>query len=159
MARFAGTVKVLTPIAVDSVAGWITAIPFGAWHQQHPTQPNQLRPAMMTDPDWHGFKAETDGLAQELMAHFPGCVADQRMLSVVMPGDSIPPHVDEQPESWKARVHVPLQGDEDAKFIVSGETHYLRPGLAYLVNTLTVHSVTNNGATPRIHFMFDVRAA
>lgn len=155
--RFAGTVNMLTPIDVGDLAAWIGAIPFSDWHQQGRTQPHQLRPSMMTDPAWHGFGARTDGIVGELMRHFPGCAAYQRMLSVVMPGDAIPSHIDRQPDAWLARVHVPLLAGDEPVFHVGGEPHNLRPGYAYLVNTLLEHGVTNEGAIPRIHFMFDVR--
>lgn len=157
MQRFAGTVKHLTTIDVDGMVRWITAIPFSDWHQQHPTQQNQLRPAMMSDPQWFDFMAQSDPVVAQIMQRLPGCTDYQRMVSVVMPGDAIPPHRDEQADYWLARVHVPLQADGRATFHVGGEDHNLTVGNAYLVNTLAVHGVTNAGVTPRIHFMFDIR--
>lgn len=111
---------------------------------------------MMTDPDWHGFKAETDTLVVGLMAQFPSCRDAQRMLSVVMPGDNIPEHRDEQPDNWIARVHVPLVAHDKAVFRCGGEDFNMQVGQAYLVNTLAPHAVMNYGDSPRIHFMFDV---
>lgn len=157
VARFTGTVATLAPVDVADLSQWIAAIDFSDWHQQSPTQKNQLRPAMMTDHTWHGFRERTDALVVDLMGRFPRCRDDQRMLSVVMPGDTIPMHVDEQPDNWVARVHVPLIGDPNAVFCVSGEDHTMAVGYAYLVNTLAPHGVRNEGASPRIHFMFDVR--
>lgn len=79
------------------------------------------------------------------------------MLSVVVPGHSIEPHKDQQAPAWVCRVHVPLTTSDRSAFIVGGEAHTLAVGMAYLVNTLVEHAVTNDGATPRTHFMFDVR--
>lgn len=156
--RFVGTVQRLASVDVGAVADWIGAIDFADWPQQHVTQAGQLCPAMVTDPHWHGFKARTDGLVAQLMGHWPGCIDYNRLLSVVMPGDSIAPHVDAQGEAWRARVHVPLVAEtEGAEFRVAGATHHLRLGMAYLVNTLVTHSVVNYAKSPRIHFMFDVR--
>lgn len=158
MQRFAGTVKHLATVDVDALVQWITAIPFSDWHQQHPTQKGQLRPAMMSDSQWFGLMAESDPVVAQIMQHIPGCTDYQRMVSVVMPGDKIPLHRDEQADYWIARVHVPLQADDRAIFHVGGEEHTLMVGNAYLVNTLAVHGVTNTGTLSRIHFMFDVRA-
>ena len=155
--RFAGTVKALATVDISALAAWVAAIPLSDWHQQAPKPGIPLRPAMMTDLDWHGFGAVTDNAVGELLVHFPGCTAHQRMLSVVMPGDCIPEHVDEQAPDWIARVHVPLLSDGAAEFLVGDEAHRPQPGTAYLVNTLARHGVTNTGTTPRIHFMFDVR--
>lgn len=156
--RFAGTVQPLAHLDIDALACWIGAIDFADWPQQHRTQEHQLCPAMVTDPLWHGFKAATDGIVAGLMGHFPGCIDYNRLLSVVMPGDDIRTHVDNQPEKWLVRVHVPLLAEtEGAEFRVAGEAHNLRPGTAYLVNTLVPHGVVNYGKAPRVHFMFDVR--
>lgn len=155
--RFTGTVRAFTTVDVADLAKWIASIDFSEWHQQHRTQPDQLRPAMMTDLEWHGFKEQTDGLVTKVLEQLPGCSAYQRMLSVVMPGDNIPVHTDEQDAAWLARVHVPLTANDQALFVVNGEEHNLKVGQAYLVNTLSPHGVVNAGATPRVHFMFDVR--
>lgn len=145
--------------AVDAIVltDWIAAIPFEEWPQQHRLADGQVRPAMQTDLAWHGFGAIAEPVVNAIMQeHFPGCVAYQRMLSVVMPGHSIPPHCDEQAKSWISRVHVPLTSNAKSRFIVGGEDHVLAPGFAYRVNTRAEHAVTNDGETPRMHFMFDV---
>lgn len=145
--------------AVDATAltTWITSIPFEEWPQQHRLADGQIRPAMQTDLAWHGFGDIAYPVVNAVMQeHFPGCVAYQRMLSVVMPGHSIPPHCDEQAKSWICRVHVPLTSNEASRFIVGGEDHVLAHGIAYRVNTRVEHAVTNDGEKPRIHFMFDV---
>ena len=154
LSRFTGSVEEIGPVDVGDVVAWIVAIPFQEWHQQSRTE---LRPAMMTDLAWHGFGSMVAPVVADLMEHFPGCHEDQRMLSVVMPGHSIPPHTDSQPPHWLCRVHVPLTTNEQSRFIVGGMTHHLEPGRAYRVNTEAVHSVENAGTSPRINFMFDVR--
>jgi aspartyl/asparaginyl beta-hydroxylase (cupin superfamily) len=113
---------------------------------------------MPSGPDWRGFGKQYEPIVSVLMGHFPGCHSYQHMLSVVMPGHDIPPHVDPQDPRWLVRVHVPLTTNEQSQFIVDGKHHHMDLGFAYLVNTLAEHAVVNNGATPRIHFMFDVRA-
>ena len=58
---------------------------------------------------------------------------------------------------WNTRVHVPLLTNDEALFIVNGIPYNLKVGGAYKVNTLAEHAVKNNGPTPRIHLMFDIR--
>lgn len=157
-ARFAGGCEQLAAVDVASLVAWITVIPFEDWPQQHRFADGKIRPAMVTDLAWHGFAIETDGIVAALMEHFPGCIAWQRMLSVVMPGHEIAPHRDGQSRSWLCRVHVPLTSNDKSAFIVNGKPHVLTPGFAYRVNTEAEHAVTNDGDTPRIHLMFDVGA-
>lgn len=147
----------LATVDVAGLVAWITAIDFAEWPQQHRLADGLIRPMMVTDHGWHGFGAEIEPMVQQLLGHFPGCISDQEMLSVVMPGHEIEPHTDGQPPHWLCRVHVPLVSNERSEFIVGGVAHRLVPGTAYRVNTEAVHAVTNRGDTPRIHFMFDVR--
>lgn len=146
----------LGPVNASDLVDWIAAIPFEDWPQQHRLDDGQIRPAMVTDLAWHGFGDHVDAIVASLMQGFPGCAAYQRMLSVVMPGHAIAPHRDLQAKTWRCRVHVPLISNDRSKFIVEGWAYELRPGFAYKVNTEAVHGVTNDGETPRIHFMFDV---
>ena len=112
---------------------------------------------MMTDLGWFDFGVVCAPVVSELMANFHGCIVYQRMLSVVMPGNYIEPHRDQQAPYWLCRVHVPLHTNEQSDFIVDGKSHRMDVGMAYRVNTLAEHSVFNNGNSPRTHFMFDVR--
>ena len=149
----------MIPFAAVDVAeliAWVGGIDWVDWPQQN--KPGaELKPAMVTDPQWHGFEQRTDPLVAELMAYFPDCEDHQRMLSVVMPGHSIEPHKDEQAPAWKTRVHVPLVTNSRALFITDDDADVMRPGGAYLVNTRAMHAVHNGGETPRVHFLFDVR--
>lgn len=152
MERFTGSCEPIALVDVSEMAAWIAAIPFCEWPQQYRVD-EQLRPAMVTDLDWHGFGAKAWPLIRTLGLD----KAYQLMLSVVMPGHSIPSHTDSQPPYWLYRVHVPLISNDYAWFDVEGKSFALKPGTAYKVNTLAMHGVRNLGATPRIHFMFDTR--
>lgn len=148
-------VAALGPVEARDLAAWIAAIDFADWPQQSFTE---LKPAMVTDLGWHGFGAISDPVVTTVMTqHFSGLVSEQRMLSVVMPGHSIHPHRDLQPPRWRCRVHVPLLSNEQSLFVSGGVAHMLIPGMAYAVDTRVEHSVTNDGHTPRLHFMWDVR--
>lgn len=163
MRRFLGTVEkfaVLDPAKVAAVVEWITAIPFEDWGQQKPPGVLPLKPAMMSNHTWHNFGAVLDPLVNDILGqHFPGCIAQQRMLSVVMPGDEIPRHRDDQCPEWVERVHIPLTTNALASFVCDDGAHFMEVGCAYRVNTEGFHAVYNRGDTPRVHFMFDVRLA
>jgi hypothetical protein len=139
------TLSELSDVDVVAMAAWIAKIPLGDWPQQRPLDDGQLRPSMVTSPDWYGF-------------HYyfhPG--AYQHMLSVVMPGHSIEPHQDQQPDYWQYRVHIPLLTSPGAVIIMDDGEHHLEVGKSYKMNTRATHAIANRGATPRIHYMFDVR--
>lgn len=156
MRRPAGAFELITQLDIDDLASWIAAIPFEDWPQQRRLDDGLIRPSMVTDLAWHSFGDEVADCVDDLMRHFEGCVAYQRMLSVVMPGHSIAPHIDEQGKSWRCRVHVPLLTNAKSFFWVEGQPHAMECGFAYRVDTTRQHAVTNAGETPRIHFMFDV---
>ena len=153
ISRFRGSVSHLACVDVSSLISWIEAISLGQWPQQ---SRHELKPAMVTDPNWFGFGAMADPLVQTLMTHFAGCRSHNLMLSAVMPGHCIEPHADQQADTWLCRVHVPLLSNEKSRFIVGGIAHAMHVGNAYRVNVLAEHSVVNDGDVPRVHAMFDV---
>lgn len=150
--RFTGSVEWLATVhEIAPLVEWITAIPFEEWPQQTRLEDGAIRPAMVQDQSWHGFGE----MAAPYLIHTLGQPL-HAILTVVMPGHSIPPHIDEQGPSWLCRVHIPLTTNDESQFIVGGEHHHMEVGNAYIVNTEVMHSVENNGGTPRIHLMFDV---
>ena len=155
--RFEGTVQRLDRVDVRDVVRWVSGIPWEAWPQQDRLADGAIRPAMVNDLRWQGFGAETLAMVLAVQALMPvGLRPGQRLLSVVMPGHSIPAHVDRQAPDWFGRVHVPLMTDPASAFVVDGWPHHLDVGWAYVVNTLREHSVTNaGGILPRVHFMVD----
>lgn len=157
--RFTGACDLITSVDVADLVSWIGAIDFTDWPQQGRLADGLIRPSMVTDPEWFGFGKKAEPVVAQVMTHFPDGSAYLRMLSVVMPGHSIEPHRDSQAPYWQCRVHVPLATNEHSAFIVAGERFALEVGKAYRVNTEAEHSVENDGDTPRIHFMFDVRSS
>lgn len=117
-----------------------------------------IRPAMVNDQGWHEFGLKTDLLVDQILQYAPGAKSGLRMLSVVMPGHSIPPHADQQAPGWVYRVHVPLVTNDKALFLVDDETWCMEAGMAYRIDTRVPHMIRNAGDTPRIHFMVDCHA-
>ncbi len=151
-------VQQICSVDVSELSDWISSVPLSEWPQQDPPG-SPTHPAMVSDPLWNGFGQRTDAVVAAVLEEcFPtGCTAFQRMLSAVVVGFPIPPHVDEQPDSWLCRVHVPLCSNPESVFVVGGSEYRLEVGSAYRVDTRVEHSVRNDGLTPRIHLMFDVR--
>jgi hypothetical protein len=150
-------------VDVREAVKWIKAIRFEDWPQQSKVD-DQLRPAMVTNLDWHDFRniavAIVKQLGFELSQPGTGMGHDdtyQWMLSCVMPGHGIEAHKDAQADYWKFRVHVPLLTNPKAFTEMEDGKHHLEVGKAYKVNTAAMHAVENGGRTPRVHFMFDVR--
>ncbi len=137
------------------MAAWIAAISFDEWPQQRKLSDGQIRPSMVTKPGWHDFGSMAEPIMQ--MLGFNASQFFQPMLSVVMPGHSIPPHADLQAPYWRFRVHIPLLTNKDAKMTIRGKKYHLKVGMAYKINTEAKHAIENCGITPRVHFMFDVR--
>ncbi len=161
MFRKRGTVEELCDVAgVQPVADWISAIPFEEWPQQFL---EGLYPAMQTDPMWNNQGAMVSSLVNQIMIPhddwpgFEGYQATHIMLSVVLPGNDIKPHYDEQGHEWKMRIHVPLVTNPDADYIMDDGNHQMDVGKAYAINVTKEHYVRNRGTTPRIHLLFDVR--
>jgi len=152
--RFTGTVEHLGAVDDRSLLRWIAAIPFEDWPQQAPID-GAIRPAMVNDRAWHGFGAQSEMLAQDLLTWTTG-VELGRLLSVVMPGHDIPEHVDKQAPNHWARIHLPLMSNASSVFCVGGVAHRLHEGQAYLGHLGAPHGVRNTGVTPRIHFMLDI---
>ncbi len=142
-------------VEVSGMVAWIAAIPFESWPQQRRLADGKLRPAMVTDLAWHGFGDVAWPIVSQL--GFDETQAHQLMLSVVMPGHSIPLHRDEQARGWLFRVHIPLLTNSKAVMTIDGKRHKLKVGTSYKINTKAEHAIENRGSNARVHFMFDIR--
>src|SRR2546422_827410 len=98
--RFCGVCEPLDTVSVAELVAWIRAIDFVDWPQQSKLADGKLRPAMINDPAWHDFGVKAAPVVSRLMGQFPGCAASNPMLSAVMPGHRIEPHVDAQAPDW-----------------------------------------------------------
>jgi hypothetical protein len=144
----------MTDLGTVEAAGlveWLRAIDFVAWPRQQLAD-GRVRPAMVTDPAWHGFGAASDALVAACLAHFPGRIEQHRLLSIVLPGQVIDSHTD----PWACRVHVPLRTNPWAVLTVEGRDYHLEAGRAYVLDGTRPHGVRNLGPTSRVHFVLDV---
>ena len=158
LSRFSGYLEPFVAINPTSMVEWIKSISFDEWPQQRNPASAPWMPAMLTNHTWHNFGDYVKPIETELMVHFPGCRAEQQMLSVVIPGEHIWPHRDQQPPEWICRIHVPLITNDKAFMIMDDGSHNMEVGMSYRINTLATHAIRNDGDIPRIHFMMDVRS-
>lgn len=78
------------------------------------------------------------------------------MLARMPVGGVIHPHRDANPAAkWPHKIHVPILTNPRVMFYVNGEGRHMAEGEAVEVNNMGVHSVLNEGATERIHLIFE----
>ncbi len=158
MERYRGTVEKFCEVDVAAQIAWLAAIPLAEWPQQDRLSAAYPYPAMVSDQAWHGFGDQFESVVAGLMTRFPvGHQAYHRMLSVVVPGQTIADHDDVMPESWRVRLHMPLVTNNGCWMWHGGESVHMEVGYAYKVNTEVVHGLHNKGDAARIHFFFDVK--
>ena len=79
------------------------------------------------------------------------------MLARMAPGGVIHPHIDANPAAkWPHKIHVPLSTNPGVVSFFGGEPHHFPKGAAVEVNNLGPHWVRNQGATDRVHLIFEV---
>ena len=90
-------------------------------------------------------------------AHYPPGGVFLRAMAVRLPAAGrIAPHRDKHASFRHShRIHVPLATNARVRFLIDGAPHRLGVGHAYEIDNQRLHSVLNNGATPRDHFIFD----
>lgn len=78
------------------------------------------------------------------------------MLAKLKAGYSIDMHRDGLPEYYFLhKIHVPIQTNDQVTFHIKPQNHFLKEGIAYEVNNLLPHYVTNKGEEDRIHLIFE----
>lgn len=104
------------------------------------------------------FRCIADALMGRIVgAHYQRGGAILRAMAVRLPaGAHITPHRDKHASFRHShRIHVPLASNARVRFLVDGVPHRLLVGRAYELDNQRTHSVLNNGATARDHFIFD----
>ena len=157
--------SLLCAVEVEALRAWSDLVAWPA--PSTPTKPQRVRdvPITLVKP-----------IIEVVLPLLAGddLYADGICVSRVMPGQSHPLHVDTQRVDWVTRVHVPLVTNPDAWFAWEEEKYdvtfedgeeypgepirvHFEAGMAYSFNTLKRHSFANDGATGRVHLLFDVR--
>ena len=107
---------------------------------------------------WKRFGRIAEPLMERIIvAHYPPGGAILRAMLVRLPARArITPHRDKHASFGAShRIHVPLATNPRVRFLVDGVPHRLLVGRAYELDNRRTHSVLNNGASARDHFIFD----
>jgi len=153
VSRFDGGCSFLTKIDVSDLIDWVASLKREDWPQNVWFKGSD-RPYVLVDPLF--LQDKPDRVIAELMLLFPGCEAVSRSITVINPGDYVPPHTDTCGPEWIARVHVPIVSNTKSWFKVGGQKVRMEVGSAYRFNPSKPHSLGNDGEASRIHLMFDV---
>jgi len=89
------------------------------------------------------------GIAKRIIDLFPE--SSRMALSVVTPGTHLKRHTD---EIFLLRVHIPIYSEIGNIWTTDDGEYYLEEGSAYLCDTRSPHSITNNSQSDRVHLLF-----
>lgn len=91
----------------------------------------------------------------EVMATL-GCVWGRTRLMGLVPGATVPPHVDTN-YYWRThiRVHIPIVTNPKVSFNCGGTTVHMQAGECWVFDTFRRHTVANDGEAKRIHLVAD----
>lgn len=89
------------------------------------------------------------GVAKRIIDLFPE--SSRMALSVVKPGTHLKRHND---ENFLWRVHIPIYSEEGSIWSTDDQDYHFEVGKAYLCDTRSPHSVTNNSKSNRVHLLF-----
>ena len=171
------TVRRLGAVDVSALRAAVLAIPETIWNAENAAKPNRFDALDRTRhivfrfvrnfDDWrhsdnHRLWAEWRALLDPVMAQATKDYGYARgsypriMLARMAPGGVIHPHRDANPSAkWPHKIHVPLTTNDKVTFFVEGVGYHLPEGEAVEVNNMGVHAVKNEGATDRIHLIFE----
>jgi hypothetical protein len=117
---------------------------------------------MYSDPACEHF-SDTPFLARceylpEVLAAFPFPLDAVRLMKLT-PGSVIKEHRDHDLafESGAVRIHVPITTNPQVDFLLNRERLDLHEGSAWYLRLSDPHSVTNRGASDRVHLVIDAR--
>ncbi|NQZ83165.1 MAG: aspartyl/asparaginyl beta-hydroxylase domain-containing protein [Colwellia sp.] len=77
------------------------------------------------------------------------------MLAKLPAGASIHPHIDNHASYYIHKIHIPLLTNTETLFHVAEEKMHMEVGKIIEVNNKKGHAVYNNGASDRIHLIFE----
>jgi hypothetical protein len=92
----------------------------------------------------------------EALRRFPCPVGSARLMKLG-PGSRILEHrdLDLAPESGHARLHVPIQTNDDVVFLLAGERVRMQAGECWYLRLSEPHEVRNDGDEDRVHLVLD----
>jgi len=171
------SVKFLGELDVSSLREEILSIPDQLWDEENASKPNRFETLDRTRhivfrfvknmgdwresfdrPIWSSWRSRIEPLLLQATAPYGYARGSfpRIMLARMAPGGIIHPHTDNMPSAtWPHKIHVPIQTNERVGFFIEPGLHHFKEGQAVEVNNLGVHAVKNDGATDRIHLIFE----
>ena len=171
------SVRELGPLDIAALRAAVLAIPEDVWDAENAGKPNRFEVLDATrhivlrfidNPrDWRGSHDRPAwprwrGLLEPVLAQavqeygYARGVFPRVMLARMPPGGVIHPHIDANPAAkWPHKIHVPLTTNPEVVSFFGGLERHFPEGQAVEVDNLGPHWVRNDGATDRIHLIFE----
>lgn len=93
---------------------------------------------------------------EHVAKHYGGTPV-QLLLTELAAGQTIPRHRDQGDMLRRThRCHLPVLTNDNVDFMIDGEPHHLKAGVAYEVDNMRPHAVANRGAMRRVHLICNV---
>ncbi len=175
--RKTASVRQLGQVDIKDLREAVLAIPEAVWDAENSVKPNRFEALDRTRhivfrfvsgfEDWrrsdnHRLWDEWRALLEPVLSQATKDYGYERgsypriMLARMAPGGVIHPHRDGNPAAkWPHKIHVPLLTNDKVTFFVDGVGYHFAEGDAVEVNNMGVHAVANEGATDRIHLIFE----
>jgi hypothetical protein len=171
------SIRPLGPVDITALRAAVLAIPEALWDAENADKPNRFEALDLTrhivfrfvddTRDWRrshdralwaDWRALMSPVLQQATRPYGYAHAEfpRVMLARMAPGGVIKPHVDANPAAkWPHKIHVPLLTNPQVRFLVGENVYHFPEGEAVEVNNLGIHAVRNDGATDRIHLIFE----
>lgn len=94
---------------------------------------------------------------EQFRSLYPKRTVGKVMLSKLVPGQFIEPHLDAHDSRCEFRVHIPITTNDQCLFCVEDEVFHMKRDNAYEINPTKRHFTFNYGNTDRVHLIFNMR--
>lgn len=171
------SIRKLGRVDIGRLREAVLAIPEAQWDAENADKPNRFEALDKTRhivfrfvngfqdwrhsydrPLWASWRELLEPVLAQAVAPYGYAHAQfpRVMLARMAPGGVIKPHRDANPAAkWPHKIHVPLLTNDQVTFFVDGVGYRFVEGEAVEVSNMAVHAVENNGATDRIHLIFE----
>lgn len=170
-------VRQLGAVDIAALRAAVLAIPEAVWDAENAAKPNKFAALDATRhivfrfidsprdwrgshdrPAWPQWRAVLEPVLSQAVRDYGYArgVFPRVMLARMPAGGVIHPHIDANPAAkWPHKIHVPLLTNAGVVACFGGEAHRFREGAAVEVDNLGPHWVRNDGATARVHLIFE----
>lgn len=170
-------VRPLGAVDIEALRAAVLATPEDVWSAENASKPNRFEALGATRhivfrfidsprdwrgsherPAWAAWRGLLEPVLQQAVRDYGYArgVFPRVMLARMPPGGVIHPHIDANPAAqWPHKIHVPLTTNPGVTSFFGAQEHNFPVGEAVEVDNLGPHWVRNDGATDRIHLIFE----